>query len=218
MTPFPSKLSMIILGGCLLALTGCISLRDEVPFSGPVHTFTITQEPVYSLVDFAPDSSELTTAEQEKIQRALQYFQPQLGEKLAVTFSANADNQPLAAARSRAILQYLTSLGFEAGVMGQPDRLAPEQVALVRNVPHASLPGCPDWSAEPAPNYSNAPSGNFNCASQSNLAKMVVNPYDLQQGRSLTPADGEGSVLSIQRYRTDKIRELLQETPTTLNK
>lgn len=42
------------------------------------------------------------------------------------------------------------------------------------------------------------------CAIDVNLARMVANPDDLTHGRTVGAADGQGSVLAIDRYRTDQ--------------
>lgn len=43
----------------------------------------------------------------------------------------------------------------------------------------ASVPGCPDWSAQSDFNPANGLSSNYGCATNSNLAAMIANPEDL---------------------------------------
>ncbi len=50
----------------------------------------------------------------------------------------------------------------------------------------ASVPHCPDWSANSDTNLANATSSNYGCAVNSNLAVMVANPEDLLHGATAT--------------------------------
>lgn len=66
----------------------------------------------------------------------------------------------------------------------------------------ASVPGCPDWSANSDFNPNNGLSSNYGCAVNSNLAAMVANSEDFVKG-----ADSTGSTVlmsstkAIEAYR-----------------
>lgn len=66
----------------------------------------------------------------------------------------------------------------------------------------ASVPGCPDWSAQSDMTYTNATSPGYGCATNGNLAAMVASPEDLIAGQAGT---GETVVMSstkaIDSYR-----------------
>lgn len=64
------------------------------------------------------------------------------------------------------------------------------RVVIVRS--KASVPGCPDWSANSDFNPNNGLSSNYGCAVNSNLAAMVANPEDLLHG-----ADSTGSTVTM---------------------
>lgn len=51
--------------------------------------------------------------------------------------------------------------------------------------------------------------GYLGCATQSNLAMMVADPKDLIQARSLDGADGVAAVNAVERYQTDKVKDLI---------
>ena len=78
----------------------------------------------------------------------------------------------------------------------------PGRVRVVVTRTTASVPGCPDWSANSDVNYSNGTSPNFGCATNGNLAAMVANPEDLINGQRGT---GETTVVTstkaIKAYR-----------------
>jgi pilus assembly protein CpaD len=69
-------------------------------------------------------------------------------------------------------------------------------------------PACGDWMRPSQPDYDNRTAANFGCATTANLGLMVAAPGDLVQGRAAPRADGDASVLAIQRYRTGKMRAL----------
>lgn len=80
--------------------------------------------------------------------------------------------------------------------------LQPGQARVVISRSSASVPGCPDWSAQADANYLNATSPGYGCAVNSNLASMVANPQDLIEGQR---GDSETVIATsnkaIQTYR-----------------
>ena len=62
----------------------------------------------------------------------------------------------------------------------------PGQVRIVVPRSTASVPGCPDWSANGEHNPTNATSPGYGCAVNGNLAAMVANPEDLITGQKGT--------------------------------
>ncbi|MBY0272809.1 MAG: CpaD family pilus assembly protein [Alphaproteobacteria bacterium] len=77
-------------------------------------------------------------------------------------------------------------------------------------------PSCADFS-QPIGDarQAHAPS-NFGCATVANLGMMVANPRDLIKGRSLGASDGTVMAAGVDRYRKDKVKELI-DTSTTVD-
>lgn len=77
-------------------------------------------------------------------------------------------------------------------------------------------PSCADFS-QPIGDarQAHAPS-NFGCATVANLGMMVANPRDLIKGRSLGASDGAVMAAGVDRYRKDKIKDLI-DTSTTVS-
>lgn len=76
-------------------------------------------------------------------------------------------------------------------------------------------PACADFSQPIGDaNQARTPS-NFGCAEITNLGMMVANPRDLIKGRPLGDSDGTVIAAGVERYRKDKVKELL-ETSTTV--
>jgi pilus assembly protein CpaD len=70
------------------------------------------------------------------------------------------------------------------------------------------LPGCPDWSRDPAYDPRNLPLSNLGCANAVNLGLMLADPADLSPSGYLGAADGTREAEAIVRYRTDKVKQL----------
>jgi pilus assembly protein CpaD len=76
----------------------------------------------------------------------------------------------------------------------------------------ASVPGCPDWSRSSQLEFEASTMSNYGCASESNLAAMVVDANDLVSGKPHTGTDALTTVKAIETYRgkagegTDKVK------------
>ncbi|RVQ66463.1 pilus assembly protein CpaD [Croceicoccus ponticola] len=77
------------------------------------------------------------------------------------------------------------------------------RVVVTRSV--ASVPNCPNWSAQSDSNPNNATSPGYGCAINGNLAAMIADPEDLLRGQR---GSGETVVMSstkaIEAYREAK--------------
>ncbi len=83
----------------------------------------------------------------------------------------------------------------------------PGQARIVVTRSTASVPGCPDWSANNEANTSNATYPGYGCAVNGNLAAMVANPEDLIAGQKGT---GETTVTTS----TKAIKAYREQAPT----
>lgn len=85
----------------------------------------------------------------------------------------------------------------------------------------ASVPGCPDWSRRSNPEFEASKMSNFGCASESNLAAMVVDANDLVSGKMHTGTDALTTVKAIENYRaragmaSDKVKSTVGEASET---
>jgi Pilus biogenesis CpaD protein (pilus_cpaD) len=68
---------------------------------------------------------------------------------------------------------------------------------------------CPNWESHTSDGFNNAFAPQFGCADMYNLGKMIAEPKDLMRGRALGNADAASGVLGIERYRSDKKKELI---------
>lgn len=66
----------------------------------------------------------------------------------------------------------------------------------------ASVPGCPDWTRRSNPELEASKMSNYGCASEGNLAAMVVDANDLVSGKAHTGTDALTTVKAIETYRS----------------
>jgi pilus assembly protein CpaD len=126
-------------------------------------------------------------------------------ESLHVTVSgAQPEN------RLRSLSKLLLADGVVSGKItllpGTADPPGVVRIAVERYV--VRPPKCPEWSAEEAAGLDNTTRANFGCANLANFAAMVADPRDLVAGRSSRYSDGTVGAAAIERYQTDKLKEL----------
>jgi pilus assembly protein CpaD len=83
----------------------------------------------------------------------------------------------------------------------------PGQARIVVTRSTASVPGCPDWSANNEANEYNATYLGYGCAVNGNLAAMVANPEDLISGQ-------QGTGQTVVTTSTKAIRSYREKAPT----
>lgn len=76
-------------------------------------------------------------------------------------------------------------------------------------------PKCEGWTQKMDGQVSPEGEEAFGCVSESNFAKMIADPRDLYSGRPLEGGDGVHRVLSIEKYRSDKVKEVKIEKVKT---
>ena len=103
--------------------------------------------------------------------------------------------------------KFVYSFPHTEGAPVTPGLVPAGSVRVVATRTVASVPGCPDWSANSDMNYTNGTSPNFGCGVNSNLAAMVADPEHLLQGAAGT---GDTVVMSS----TKAIATYRNQTPT----
>lgn len=76
-------------------------------------------------------------------------------------------------------------------------------------------PACADFSQMIGDAKQAQQPSNFGCSDITNLGMMIANPRDLIRGRTLGDSDGTVIAAGVERYRKDKVKELM-ETSTTV--
>ncbi|WP_068090644.1 CpaD family pilus assembly protein [Novosphingobium rosa] len=180
-----------------LSLAGCggtATNRLMVPQHQPVVTHAS-----FSL-DLAQGNDGLAPAEKARLSGWFDAMGLRYGDQIAI-------DDPAANPRTRAAVADLASA---KGLMvsTQPPlaqaALEPGTLRIVLTRASATVPGCPDWSANSETNTMNALHPNFGCAVNSNLAAMVANPDDLLHGAHSDSNPVATSNKAIASYRDVK--------------
>lgn len=215
------KHSLILCVLLSLGLSGCAH-ETLTTIEGKQRPLRVEQEPTVFAVLFEPGSAKITDDQMTGLQNFLRDFSKVQGDQLAVGMQLsemNGKDASLSLSRSQAVLDYLRAKGYEPGIAGTPPQLGENEMAVVRLRPKVVLPdNCPDWSRRSNDNSSNEAYDNIRCADAMNLGLMVANPMDLVAPRPMSPADGNAAIGSVQRYRIDKVKELMKSTPSDVSK
>ena len=129
--------------------------------------------------------------------------------RLALSRSSPMKNSAL-------FLVLFSALALTGCIKSGTDNLPDHRIAVVSDPEQkgrlVALPRkCPDWYKESGDGLNNNYNDSFGCAQNYNLAKMIVQPGDLIRGRTPSSADAAPGVLSIERYRSDKKKELINK-------
>ena len=114
---------------------------------------------------------------------------------------------------SPAVKEDLAALAARHGLLvseGSPvtaGYVDPGQARIVVTRSTASVPGCPDWSANNEANEYNATYPGYGCAVNGNLAAMVANPEDLISGQ-------KGTGETVVTTSTKAIKAYREKAPT----
>lgn len=180
--------------GLALGLSACLSTPHQQ--SMPQASDFIESPSVHNhAVRFSPYDVVLTEAERVRLAGFVLSVRPDEADRVTVSGGGL-----LAQERVATVAGALGEAGvFVAERRPQPGDHPTVVVAVHREtlIPVRCQPG-------PVPLFDTlrpiAPPG---CANDLALARMIADPADLTHGRSMGAADGPGSVLAIDRYRTD---------------
>lgn len=196
-----------------LALGGCANRQAAVQPTG-LPTDNYQQRHPILLVDSTTAIDLPISASQGQLSRdhadVVTAFAQEARERGAnfvqVMLPAGAANTQAARSVTGEIRQALSRGGIWGGVVVQTypvddaSSSAPIRLAYPRikaEVPHE----CGRWQEQLAPNFDNVDYWNFGCASQANLAAMVVNPTDFVTPRATTPGDAERRLKILEKFR-----------------
>ncbi len=180
----------------LFALAGCGGMPSN-------RSLESTHQPVVSRTDYTLDvmagPDGLSPAEARRLAGWFDAMDLRYGDRISIDdpLQGNAARSSVEAVASR----WGILVGDEAPVT--PGMVSAGTVRVVVSRSRATVPGCPDWSANSDTNLGNGTSSNYGCAVNSNLAAMVADPQHLLKGaetRGTTTV--MSSIKAIDSYRT----------------
>ncbi len=200
--------SVVVTGLVLISVAACQTVAEDWASVRPRPAPQVHQVQYAHAVTFAPGSDRLELAERDQLEAFLARLA--LGNRDDVFVSGGtAGNLDLR--RQRTVAAYLAHRRVAVRApaphfgIGTADENA---VSVVVRQYVVTLPGCPDWTDDPADTTDNLPSSNWGCATATNFGLMVAEPADLVQGRELGGMDGNTASLAIRRYRVGQTKPL----------
>lgn len=187
------KLAPVFALGLALAACGGVSQNRSM---NSVHQPVV--EKVDYTLDVTTDGAGLAYGEQGRLAGWFEAMGLKYGDKVTI-------DDPGASLATRGAVEAVAArygILLGEGVPQTAGYLAAGTARVIVTRAKASVPGCPDWSADSDFNPNNGLSSNYGCATNSNLAAMVANPEDLLHG---SQTQGTTAVMSsnkaIDAYR-----------------
>lgn len=138
------------------------------------------------------------------LQRAVAAFGPPEAVHASVAVPANTSR----AARNALRRQLVRNGVPPTNIVFSPSTANDAEVTLHRYV--ATPPECRNFSIDLNRSSQEGSSPRGSCSNERNLTLMVEDPRDLVRGRTIGPADSDHAGDGVQRYRDDKVKELLK--------
>lgn len=178
-----------------LALAGCGGMPTN-------RSLESLHQPVVERINYTLDvttgSDGLAYPEQRRVADWFEAMDLRYGDRVAVDDPLDSD--AIRAAIGAIASRYGLIVSDDAPTTAGYVNAGTARIVVTRA--KASVPGCPDWSAQSDVNLNNATSTNYGCAINSNLAAMVANPEHLIKGAE-GPSDTVvmSSTKAIDTYR-----------------
>ncbi|MFA7604625.1 MAG: CpaD family pilus assembly protein [Novosphingobium sp.] len=135
-------------------------------------------ERVNYTLDLSTGSGGLSHPEQRRLAGWFEAMDLRYGDRIAI--DDPLDSEPTRAAVAALAGRYGLILSDTAPTTEGYVTAGTARIIVTRS--RASVPGCPDWSANSDFNPNNGTSSNYGCAVNSNLAAMVADPEHLVKG------------------------------------
>ncbi len=164
-----------------LVLAGCGGMPTNRSLYS-VHQ-PVVERTNYTL-DVSTGTGGLSQPEQRRLAGWFEAMDLKYGDRLSI-------DDPLSSSATRATVAALASrygILLNEDTPQTPGYVQAGTARIVITRSKATVPGCPDWSANSDINLTNATSSNYGCATNSNLASMVADPEHLIKGADQTGA------------------------------
>lgn len=189
----------ILVTATLITLAACAPRSENWSTAESTKRLRVDRAQFHHTIRFPGNRADLTQSESKVLDRFLDRQAKGQGIRIWI---AGGDTL-IDVRRQASVLTYLRKRGLtgklDTGATGTALASGSVRLTLVRSV--VTLPGCGDWSKDPATDRSNLPSSNFGCATASNLGLMVADPSVLVRGTDLGPGDGDALGRGVRKYR-----------------
>lgn len=165
-------------------------------------------------VDFAPGQAAMSAGERAQL---LAFARERPAELTTVTLVTSREEPGLQALRAAAVRDAMQGAGIRVVAVTPAEGMAVSPNAVVVSAERyiARAHNCSDWSKTTGYDPNNTPHSNFGCATARNLSSMIVNPRDLEIGRTPGPASGRTAAEAIDRVYRDRIKQPVSQTTSS---
>jgi len=210
-------LPMLVLAGCHIehAQNNPIEVVTDHTFDSAnwqqgVAAITTQVEPItlVHVLNFKPGDADLSDSELSGLQEFLRNNGGQDGARIEVDGPRLAGGyfDALTKARVEEIRAELSGLGLRSQIPVKPVALLAKPAEGIAVTVTRAMVIPPDCSV-PQPEFATRPDYAWSCANAANLGRMIDDPVDLVQGRTLSPADGEAAAKSVEVYRNREVED-----------
>ena len=198
----------VLLTCTFLLVTGCM---EPYHLHNPEHSPKIIQlhwDGHAHLVQFKPASALLSEDERRRLDNFLNEVAPKPDHLILIEYGSEDSLNQVTRDRINAITlqlkRHLPRAVVNAHSWGES---LPHGVRVLVGHYLVKIPDCPDRTLLPGSDSGSLSGSNFGCATAVNLSRMVVDPTDLQQGRSLAPGDAQVLSAAVRRYWEDRVKD-----------
>lgn len=157
---------------------------------------------------FESGSAMLPEDESRRLDHFLRGVTPKPVHRILIDFGGEGDWSLLAQDRIDAVVHQLRQHQPDTAVHAYAGGETPlHGVRVLIGHYRVEIPDCPDSWQLYGTNPDNARDVTFGCATAVNLSRMAADPPDLQQGRTLSPGDGQVLSEAVRRYWTGKVKD-----------
>ncbi|QQS13066.1 MAG: hypothetical protein IPK81_02020 [Rhodospirillales bacterium] len=162
-------------------------------------------------VTFAPGQAAMAPGERAQL---MAFARESPAELTSITVVTSREEPSLQALRAAAVRDAVQGAGVRVVAVTPADGMAVSPNAVVVSAERyiARAHNCSDWSKTTGYDPNNTPHSNFGCATARNLSSMIVNPRDLEIGRTPGPASGRTAADAIDRVYRDKVKQPVSQT------
>ncbi len=218
--------SLFVLSLSALALSACGTIRTK----GGVHPvtaaemfpITVDQQTVTLTLSADPTLTALTNRDKARLSAFLDAYASNGHGPITITApsgnSADYFGQEMAADVRNALHDMGVPWDNMLGATYRVSGASTDQELIVSYTRYvASATACEGFGETWQRNRQNLPSKNFGCATQNNLAAMIIDPRDLVEPTALSPADTVRQVKAISDYQEGNSTASAEESSSSVS-
>ena len=198
-----------ILVGIVLAAVACSPIKNGPQQAISVeeqHPIQVDSEVVSLMVSLDENPGKLSPRTRAEVKSFLGHYKSRGHGAFSITKPGDDTSRSNSARLARAITKLADDMAVSDAALSEAfytpedgQANAPVILSFMRYVATASA--CGDWSDDASTSYANTRMPNHGCATQNNLAAMLIDPRDLQVPRTLDPADVGRRQKVVEDYR-----------------